>query len=47
MRLESYSITGISPCLALPKMNDMDVVGCLIYVSPLASHMYVRVCTCA
>jgi len=26
MRLESYSITGISPCLALPRMNDMDMV---------------------
>jgi len=39
MRLENYNTTGVFPCLALPRINDMDVtklpLKCLIYVSPL------------
>jgi len=46
MRLESYSTTGISPCL--PRMNDMDVAGLsslwgawFMWVSLLLTCVYV------
>jgi len=52
MKLESYSITGISlACITHDERHKRDRVliplGCLIYVNPLAYHMCVHMCACA
>jgi len=46
MKLESYSITDIFPCLALPKMNDMDMAELSLWDAWfmwVPTHMCVRV----